>query len=200
MEIIKMKKPVKKIIKYILVVVILCFVLYFVFIKNEMYKVRDVDLLDMVAAIEGYISENNGQFPLSEQDLIDKGFLRIEKTSTETVYKVRIDYHQVRAGYRVVSPNWSEVYFDKYKILYGASTDNIRLEGDMLYSVDTNQPVLLIAGPYKKYFKHSIITGDRTYEEFSVELYKMMLEYQKPKIEQEGTITKPEQIEIEESN
>jgi hypothetical protein len=188
------KRNVKKIVVYFILIFIVIGIMLFPTCRTIVIKAQYPDLVEIAMALKGFIHETKGKFPTSEQDLIDKGFLKIVEAPFGTRYVVRVDYY-------FESRTWGDVPLERFKIYYGATVDNLRLEGDVLYRKDTNVPVLLIDGPCRDKFKKIYaLQSQPSYEEFSVELYKMMLEYQKPKVEQEGTISKPEQTELEEPN
>jgi len=128
------------------------------------YEQKLIYLVNNMLAM--YVQRNKGEFPESEDDLIDKHYPRKTETSEGKKYFLPTEYNQ--------GPNdrWQDAgeYFSRIKILYGAKLQNIKMTDGRLFDKGTDEQVLLIDGPHG---------GPLYYEEYSLELYEAMLHYQK---------------------
>lgn len=165
----------------IVISIVIILVLYW--IGSLMSEVQNavVTLNDTHEAISSYIQENQGNFPVSEDDLIQQHFLKKakieEKDKSYDVYFIRsFDYDPEDPENE---KNWLHVRgrqdgFKALKILYGVRIEDIEVIDGKLYDKSTNQEILLIDGPHKK--------STQIYESCSLQWYKLMLQ-EKQKLE-----------------
>jgi hypothetical protein len=115
--------------------------------------------------IASYIQKNSGKFPLSEDDLIQQGFLKKIKVDDNYEYYLKLgsDDRPDKGYYKC--PN-----FKLLEILYRVKVEDIDRVGHKLYDKSTGEQILLIDGPYRRNLKTT------QYEPISVKWYKLMLQ------------------------
>jgi len=122
--------------------------------------------------IAGYIRQNQGQFPASEDDLVNQYFMKKEKVTEGFNYSFTSNPNKPGPN-----TNWNLVesdYFETLTISYGAKLDNIEVVDGRLFDKETGSQVLLIDGPE--------IWGLKSYyENPTLYWYEEMLRYQKDK-------------------
>ena len=98
-----------------------------------------------------YMKEDNWtEFPQSEQELIDRNYLRKQQTPDGIEYYRRGRYFDANAPDN--PEGWvlfSDIY-GMFKISYGAKLDDITATDYKLYDKATGEQILLIRGPYPK--------------------------------------------------
>ena len=114
-----------------------------------------------------YIQNNNGEFPLNKEDLIEQGYLRITQKDNEIIYEITED------------PNsdcywWDSPYFNEFKISYGIQAEDIKIENDMVIDIRTGKPIYLVEAPLFRGFRGL----DRRCRLCSVSLAEEMLKIQ----------------------
>lgn len=133
------------------------------------------------SCIKLYIRENEGRFPTSEQDLINKGFVKIETYSNlKQRYSVRCHFRDIFARRRLnqVPPVkktevwWTIIPLSKLNIKYGTKIDDIEVTDHRLYDKNTQAQIFLIESPYT-------IGKRQEHESISFELYKEMHQLQR---------------------
>jgi len=114
-----------------------------------------------------YLEQNAGVFPSSEEELLQKGFLKIENsTESERSYI----YILVR-NRNAPSPEFRRCFrFRNFTIKYNTQYEDLQLLNGRLVDKRTNQPVLLINGPCRLFVP---------YRDYSIELYRKMSEMKK---------------------
>ena len=127
--------------------------------RNSQWYTYETYLL--FASLQGYIEENEGQFPANEDDLVSQGFLRKTEVPDGTAY-------EVRAGLGPRVP-WHRCYlFPELTVAYGVQAQNIEVRDNQLCDKMTDQRLYLIDGPRKWPISH-------IYAGFSKDLYEIML-------------------------
>ncbi|GEM_PF-2360169 len=111
-----------------------------------------------------YTEENDGAFPKSEQDLIDKNFLKKAITDGNLIYYLK--HGSSDLGEKAYNECF---HFGEMKISYGISIEQIELRKGMLYNKESGELFLLIDGPYTKDLMSQF------YMRASVNLYESML-------------------------
>jgi hypothetical protein len=143
-------------------------------IRGQHALYSKVSALYVKGCIGGYILAE-GSFPGSRQELEEKGYLKKVEDRPGYYDVLMIQVVQKNGVYLLERKyeNWHTVWnFDKLSLAYGVTTDELRLDGDILRDVNTNEQKLLIQGPHMS----SLRDG---YESFSLSLYKMMLQEKK---------------------
>jgi hypothetical protein len=126
------------------------------------YQDRDLSLI--ISCLRNYISENEGSFPSSEEDLNNKGFIKKESLH---VHSISISDSN-NAGKR----DWEEISnFEHFNIYYGIDINDVEAKDNKLYSNETKQQIFLINGRFGK--------SGEIFEKASYDLYKEMLKYKK---------------------
>lgn len=144
---------------------------YFTQVKHERYLIGlENDLRILGKKFKEYISQNNGSFPSSEEDLINKGFLAKKnlKESRITRYYIPDPVYGVGA---------TANYFHEWKIEYGVKLEDLKVEEGKLYDINTNMQMVLIRGPFIRRDRFL----NKVYEEVSLDLYNEMLHFQQDK-------------------
>ena len=145
-----------------LVVLIIVFIAFSKHVMNVSLTGRNRVMTS--AFIIGYIEKNDGRFPASEDELIEKGGLRKQVSDTETKY-----YYILKDG----DGHKNKLDdFGSFKLRYGSSLENVEMENGRLYDKLTHEEVLLIDGLYTEQLK------DR-YRDMSCHWYKLMVEMSK---------------------
>jgi len=164
----------------LLVLVALPFVFFVTIraVRNWYYPIGSIEITAKRFArgiLVPYISANNGVFPMSEDDLLNKKFLKKAKIHDGNEYYLKLGPSEFgeEAAYH------KNVWFKFLRINYGARVENIEVRGGKLYDKSTKKQVLLIDGPYKQHLQK------RCYESVSLHLYELMLKEKQKAKEQE---------------
>ena len=127
-------------------------------------KGKDARAYYLTSVLCNYIENNNGKFPASEKSLEDQGYLKIVK------------YKDVDCNYyfrRELDDDWESFpEYSEYKFFYGTDANDIKIVDNALVDRKSGEHILLIDGPYK-------ILQNRTYEYYSLVLYKAMIQKRK---------------------
>ena len=150
-------------------IMVVCFWLWFLPLFLETWQY--VGLMTRLGRpIAGYIRQNQGEFPSSEKDLIDKFFLKKEKTDDGFRYFLTDDFDEPVISDRGWNPVDSKC-FESITISYGTELNNIEEVDGKLFDKGTGSQVLLIDGPGKLGLK-------RYYERATLYWYEERLIYQ----------------------
>jgi len=117
----------------------------------------------LVGWLKLFIAENEGRFPSSQQELIDKGLLKVEPHAGGYNYRVYMGGND-KGG--AVFP-----LFERFSIRYGTNVDDLEIRNATLFDKLTHKEVLLVQGFYPQL--------KQTYTVASVQLYYEMLGLQK---------------------
>lgn len=129
----------------------------------------ELPLYQMASCLRLYIREFH-TFPQSRDDLIQKGYLKIDRSDGQESYSVRFDLVEAitrKTTDKTVSTTWYEIDFSSFTLRYGAAVDTLFLKEGVLYQKSDGKPVLLFDGPRKW-----LLSG--TYSRLSAELYREM--------------------------
>ncbi|MFA6176688.1 MAG: hypothetical protein WC765_08940 [Phycisphaerae bacterium] len=173
-----MKKS--KIIMFIALFIVcyLCFCFYL-----KISSIKETFLNRVGSCIKLYISQNDGNFPSSREDLFNKGYLTKETVDGNSHIRMKIiqdffnDWPSMEISSDYKTAYVSGVNFDRFDIRYGVEPKELKLEKNKLFDVHTNKHILLIDGP-SKFSLTSYYLPKRYYNFISVELYKEMLYHQ----------------------
>ena len=158
------KKRTTTVVSIILFVLILVIVYKFGLIFQTCGSLaRTAENIHHVIAL--YIQKNNGNFPSSEDDLIQKKFIKKVKGDDEYEYFLKLgsDDRQDKGYYKHHN-------FKLFEISYGVNVEDINRVGPKLYVKSTGEQMLLIDGPYRRHLKKT------QYEPISLKWYELMLE------------------------
>jgi hypothetical protein len=125
---------------------------------NSSYTPAIKDVHDM---LEAYIQANEGDFPESENDLIQQGFFAREENPDGIRYRIMFNPENPDERYYTR-------YFDEFIIAYGIKFEDIEIRDKKLIDKKTQKQILLIDGPHRN------IIG--FYTGVSLSLYKKMAE------------------------
>jgi len=132
------KNIIKNAIGFFILIMVL-FVMHGTFV-NQMYQGRAWSIEQLIS---DFIREN-GRFPDSEQELVDKGYIRIEFENGVPTCYVRTACDQKN--------KWEKwpVYLERFEILYGVKIDDFIVKDKKLYKRGTNEQIFLLSGPYNR--------------------------------------------------
>lgn len=110
--------------------------------------------------ISCYIA-NEGYFPSSEDDLVQRGYLRKENNDVNSIqYYIRCDPN---------TEGWHSLFpYKLFKIRYGIDIQDLKIINGKVCDKITNEPILLIEGSYSFALK-------RTYESVTLMWYNQVL-------------------------
>jgi hypothetical protein len=118
--------------------------------------------------LEVYIEGHSGQFPSSEDDLVQAGIILRKKMPpfSKLVYKIpKYEFEEQSLG-DPNNENWKiSNYFEDFKIAYGAQISNLEAKNHKLHNKETGNQVLLINGP---------ILRKKVYEKATWKLFQKM--------------------------
>ena len=114
--------------------------------------------------ISEYIQENDGQFPRSQKDLMEKGYLKIEYKEGRPKYFNKVTFYQ--------QAKWQEwpVHLEWFTIRYGAKKEDFIVVDGALCEKN-RQEVFLLDGPYNRKMEPAL---RRTYRMISLKWYELM--------------------------
>lgn len=159
----------------------LSFVAYCIYAYYTKLSWANMQRLQAVAScIKLYIEEHEGHFPTSQEDLIAKGFIKIETYGNlRHKYRVRFSVTDVfhnqdsNKAPAVKMEGWMPISsFNEFNIRYGTRIEDIQVSGHRLYDKNTQAQILLVEGSYKRGLRQE-------HESISFELYKEMLRLQR---------------------
>jgi hypothetical protein len=162
----KMLKRKIKIITSILLSCAIAVVLFFIYgnLINQSYQGR---LWSIEQVISDFIKENNGRFPANQQELIDRGYIKVEHTNGTSRY-----FTKVKFGSKEEWREWP-VYLERFTIRYGADKEDYVVINDGLYEKKTMKRVFLIDGPHNRKMEPTL---RRSYNLISLKWYNKMNE------------------------
>lgn len=158
--------------KYIWIIIITTIACGLYFFPKALKKSHEIGLFNetlrqLHTCLILYTHNHNGRFPNSQQQLIDEGYFRIEKSQNKYSGKEQTFYHFPTLGLYVKLPGllsyynpkddnpnnsiyWSTIsdnWLEKIRINYGVQLDDLKLKWPMrLVSKKTDKQVLLIKG------------------------------------------------------
>ena len=101
--------------------------------------------------------KDNGYFPKSEQELIDKGYMKIVLSNGNQQYKYSSRGNDF----------WYDLNeFDSYRYYYGTSISDLEYNNGVVYQKKSNKPFLFIDGPYSSSWKK------KTYNDVTIKIYE----------------------------
>ncbi|HOM62114.1 MAG TPA: hypothetical protein PLP49_11855 [Anaerohalosphaeraceae bacterium] len=103
-----------------------------------------------------YIEQNSGEFPSSEEDLLQKGFLKVDNSHIYVQFPNTASTIESHRCFR----------FRAFTIRYGTKFEDLKLFKGVLVDKKTNKEVLLINGPCRFLLP---------YKDYSIEIYEKML-------------------------
>ena len=129
----------------------------------------ELPLYQISSCLRLYIREHQ-QFPVSQESLINKGYLKIEKSEHQTKYRVKCDLVEVitrEPTEKIVPTKWMEVPLQKFDIQYGVDINELLVKRDVLYDNNSDQAIFLLSGPHPFFLS-------RAYRKISLSLYEEM--------------------------
>lgn len=131
-------------------------------IINQTYQGRAWSIESIISE---FIRENGGRFPNNQQELIEKGYIKVEYDNEKPKYFVKMKY-----GNRVEWQVWP-VHLEWFTIQYGAKKEDFFIADNRLYDKNTNKVVFLLDGPYNRRIEPSL---RQTYNIISIKWYEAM--------------------------
>ncbi len=159
---------IKKIFLNSIVFVFFITLLFYVIREAEKCYGHEYMAAHIERTLKSYIVRNSGSFPESQEEFIRKGFLKIEssKESSKESFYLRGLWDE---------PAWHRIgYFENFTIRYGFKIEDIYLKDNRLYSINNNEQIFLIKGPYMQRLR-------KVYKSISFNLYSEMLRLQQNK-------------------
>jgi hypothetical protein len=158
-------KRIKKIYLFSLFIVLFIVVLFLGYGAqiNQLYQGRAWSIEQVISE---YIQENAGQFPKSQQDLISKGYLKVEYEKGNPRYFNKIVYNDQRT-------EWQEwpVHLEWFTVRYGVQKEDFLVVNGRLCEKENGQEVFLLDGPYNRRIEPTL---RRMYRMISLKWYKQM--------------------------
>ncbi len=165
---------------FVLLLFVVCDTLYVCLHRSSEYKKT---LVNLKTCVKRFLVLNNGVFPESERELIEKGVLVKRKSLPFDDYHyllprslptelVCFDQNEI-SGENIKS--YINLYrFEAFVIFYGVGPDKIDASSSRLFHKPTGEHILLISGPRRLPFLRK-----KQYEKVSFELYQEMVRLQK---------------------
>jgi hypothetical protein len=161
----------KKTILLLLITLLVCSVLvagYKMFLFMYTLHCLSATGSDIKYHIIGQCIIETKHFPENEQELIQKKFLRKDKTPEGYVYFSRSAFFD--PNYPEKENGWNKVdavAFDMFKIAYGTRPDNMVCKEGKLYDRLSGKQILIIEGPHKGFLQ-------KMYESISVYWFNLL--------------------------
>jgi hypothetical protein len=150
--------------------ILLCLVVVIIagYILQKIKYNCEVPIYQIYSCLKLYIQENKGVLPASQEELMKKGYLRVEANDRGKYYSVRCDLIEIVTRLPTENKNnpefWIKISFTNFFIRYGILKDDFVVRNNTLYDKTTGEKVLLFTGPWS-----SVLSG--TYNTLSVALY-----------------------------
>jgi len=160
-----MRKKTKRIISICIFFIIFTYLLTIVKYQLEM------PIYKMFSCLKLYVNENDGNLPLNQQDLVNKGYLLVEKGAVNNRYVVKCDMVEIitrDVSKKKNAGSTASIDFAKFWIRYGIESNSLYINRGKVYDKVTNKPLLLFSGPFDCVLRS-------TYNRLSVELYNHMV-------------------------
>ena len=147
----------KRIFKYIIILTLI--IIIGILLRPVRYaRIYDDTSRNIYWMLSLYIRENNGQYPKSQDELIEKGYLRTQFIEGKVEYQYLVDFEEPYV--------WSKLYyFEKFTIDYGVNLIDLEVKDEKLYDPKSKEHIVLIDGP-----KVLLLSND-DYDYLSVKLY-----------------------------
>ena len=156
-----------KLLLVVFFILVLTFSGWYIFEKIK-YNL-EIPLYQISSCLHLYIQEHQ-KFPTDQEDLVSKGYLRIEKSKNNTKYQVKCDLVEVitrESTNKTVPTTWTETPFQKFDIQYSVQIDELLIKEGVLYNINADQKSFLLSGPHR-------FLLSRAYQEISLSLYEEM--------------------------
>jgi hypothetical protein len=153
---------------------LLCLVILVIVVGYVLMKIKyscEIPVYQVYSCLKIFIQENH-RMPVSQAELMEKDYLRVETQDNKKYYSVRCDVIEIVT--RLPSKNetivgsWVPAPFMKFFIRYGIQKDDLIERDHGLYDDATGEKVLLFTGP-----KSFLLSS--TYNNLSVALYKELI-------------------------
>lgn len=136
----------------------------------------EVPVYQVYSCLKLFIQENK-RMPLSQQELVEGGYLRIEEKDKERYYLIRCDLVEVvtrlpAENNKYASRSWTKIPFTRFFIRYGIQKDDYVLRNHILCDTITDEKILLFTGPWSCF-----LSG--TYQKLSADLYMELVKSNK---------------------
>lgn len=130
------------------------------------YQVASINIKECISSF--ILTE--GVFPVSQQELEDKKYLRKHSSDKEfyEVFIIPINEDEKNIHLEHKYQRWQPVWmFDRFQLAYGIQLDDLKVENGIVKNIKTGEQILLIKGPYMFPLRGH-------YERLSLGLYNLM--------------------------